>query len=72
MVLSEKLQGKEKIIGLIVGLITAVAVTFIPTLEPLEDSLGAILLLIAAWILGGAVVEASDKVVTAVEETKNE
>ncbi len=57
----DKLKGKEKIIGLIIGLVTAALVTLVPALEPLEAHLTEILMVIVAWILGGAYVEVAEK-----------
>lgn len=42
----------EQLMGLIVGLIAAVLIEFMPALEPMRDSLIAILLVFAAYILG--------------------
>ena len=58
----DSLKGKEKLIGLIVGLISTVLITLVPGLEPLEAHLTKIIGLIAAWILGGAGVEIAEKI----------
>lgn len=55
--MDNKLPISEKLLTAVIGVVVVALVSLIPALEPLQESLGEIVAIIAAAILGQAGVE---------------